>query len=325
MKAILFDKYGGPEVLRLGEAERPEPKGREVLIRVRSAAVNAADWHVIRGTPLPVRFFAGLFKPKYHIPGCDVAGVVEAVGSDVTRFRAGNEVFGDATNSGWGGFAEYVAIDEATCASKPESVSFEEAAALPTAGATALQGLRDKGRLGAGEKVLINGASGGVGTFAVQLARELGAEVTGVCSTAKVELVRSIGAARVIDYTREDFAADGSRYDLILAANGSRKLADYRRVLTPMGRYVQTGGGGNQLMEAMVLGPMLSKKKGQQMGNILMKPNAADLELLAELVAGRKVVPVIDRRYPLEEVAEAIQYVEEGHAKGKVIITVTEA
>lgn len=325
MKAILFDRYGGPEVLTLGEAKRPEPREKEVLIRVLAAAVNAADWHIIRGEPFPVRLFAGLFKPKYHIPGCDVAGVVEAVGSEVTRFRPGDEVFGDATNSGWGAFAEYVAINEATVAAKPEGVSFEEAAALPTAGVTALQGLRDKGALQPGEKVLINGASGGVGTFAVQLAKELGAEVTGVCSGPKVEMVRSIGADRVIDYTREDFADSGAVYDLILAANGSRKLADYRRVLTPRGRYVQTGGSGNQLMEALVLGPMLSRKNGQQMGNILMKPNAADLELLGELLAARKVVPVIDRRYPLDEVPQAIRQVEEGHARGKVIITVSDA
>lgn len=325
MKAILFDRYGGPEVLTLGEDQLPEPKKNEVLIRVRAAAVNAADWHIIRGEPLPVRLFAGLFRPKYHIPGCDAAGTVEAVGSAVTRFRPGDEVFGDATNSGWGAFAEYVAIDEATVAQKPESVSFEEAAALPTAGVTALQGLRDKGGIRPGETVLVNGASGGVGTFAVQLAKEFGAEVTGVCSGPKVEMVRSIGADRVIDYTREDLTAGGTVYDLILAANGSRKLAEYRRVLKPRGRYVQTGGGGNQLMEAMVLGPLLSRKGGQQMGNILMKPNAADLELLAGLLAARKVIPVIDRRYPLNEVPEAIRYVEEGHAKGKVIITVGEA
>lgn len=325
MQAILFDTYGGPEVLRLGEAKRPVPKEKEVLIQVRAAAVNAADWHVIRGEPLPVRFFAGLLKPKYHIPGCDVAGVVRAVGSEVTRFRVGDEVFGDATNSGWGGFAEYVAIDEQTVARKPENASFEEAAALPTAGATALQGLRDKGGIKPGDKVLINGASGGVGTFAVQLAKHFGAAVTGVCSSSKVELVRSIGADEVIDYTREDFAAGGAVYDLILAANGSRKLADYRKVLGPRGRYVQTGGGGNQLMEAMLLGPMLSKKKGQQMGNILMKPNARDLELLAGLLGGRKVVPVVDRSYSLKEVPEAIGYLEEGHARGKVIISITEA
>lgn len=325
MKAILFEKYGGPEVLRYGDTERPVPKAKEVLIRVRTAAVNAADWHIVRGTPLPVRFFAGLFKPKYHIPGCDVAGVVEAVGSGVTRFRVGDAVFGDATASGWGAFGEMVAVAEDTLAQKPDNVSFQEAAALPTAGVTALQGLRNKGGIHPGARVLINGASGGVGTFAVQLAKHFDAEVTGVCSTGKIETVRSLGADRIIDYTKEDFAAEKVEYDLILAANGSRKLADYRRVLAPQGRYVQTGGEGNQLMEALVLGPMLSRKKGQQMGNILMKPNAPDLELLAELLAKRAVVPVIDRVYPLSETPEAVRYVEEGHARGKVIVTVSEA
>jgi NADPH:quinone reductase-like Zn-dependent oxidoreductase len=318
MKAIVYHKYGSPNVLKLEEIEKPTPQDDEVLIRIYAASVNAADWHLLRGKPFLVRLMGyGLLKPKNTIIGSDIAGRVEAVGRNVKQFQPGDEVFGTIR----GGFAEYVCAREDALVLKPANISFEEAAAAPMAAVTALQGLRDKGQIQPGQKVLINGASGGVGTFAVQLAKSFGAEVTGVCSTRNVEMVRSIGADHVIDYTQEDFTQNGQRYDLILAANGYHSIADYKRALRPRGTYVMTGGSNAQMFQAMLLGPWISMTGSKKMGNLMAKLNQKDLGFMKELLIAGKVVPVIERRYPLSEVPEALWYVEEGHARGKVVIT----
>ncbi len=322
MKAIVHYKYGPPDVLNLEEVRKPTPKEDEVLVNVHAASANAADWHLLRADPFLVRIMGfGLLKPKNTILGADIAGRVEAVGRNVTQFQPGDEVFGDLSGDGFGGFAEYVCASEDALALKPANISFEEAAAAPLAAVTALQGLRDKGKIQPGQKVLINGASGGVGTFAVQIAKSFGAEVTGVCSTSKLDMVRSIGADHVIDYTQEDFTKNGQHYDLILAANGYHPISHYKRALSPNGIYVMTGGSGAQMFQAMLLGPIMSMTGSKKMGNTMAKPNKKDLALLAELLETGKVVPVIDRRYPLREVPEAIRHLEEGHARGKVVIT----
>jgi NADPH:quinone reductase-like Zn-dependent oxidoreductase len=323
MKAVVYTKYGSPDVLQLKEVEKPTPKDNEVLIRIHAASANAADWRLLRGDPFLLRLGYGLLKPNNTILGADIAGRVEAVGNNVTQFQPGDEVFGDISGCGLGGFAEYVSVPEHAVISKPASMTFEEAAAVPMAAVTALQGLRDKGQIQPGQKVLIHGASGGVGTFAVQIAKAFRAEVTAVCSTRKVDLVRSIGADHVIDYTQEDFTKNGQRYDLILAANGNRSMFEYKRALAPTGRYVVTGGSMAQLFQAMLLGPLLSTAGRQNMGNVLARPNQKDLACMKELLEAGKVIPVIDRCYPLSETAEAIRYLEAGHARGKVVITVT--
>ncbi len=322
MKAIIFTKYGPPDVLELKEVEQPTPKDDEVLVRVNAASVNAADWHLLRADPFLVRLMFGLLKPKIKILGADVAGRVEAVGRNVKQFQPGDEVFGDLSGSGWGGFAEYACAHENAIASKPASLTFEQAAAVPLAAVTALQGLRDKGKIKPGQKVLINGASGGVGTFAVQIAKSFGAEVTAVCSTGKLDMVRSLGADHVIDYTQEDFTKKGERYDLILAANGYHTISEYKRALSPNGIYVMTGGAGAQMFQALFLGPWISMTGSRKMGSLTAKPNKGDLLFVKGLLEAGKVVPVIDRRYTLREVPEAIRYVEAGHARGKVVITV---
>ena len=320
MKAIVRETYGPPDVLHLEEVPLPTLRDGDVLVRVHAASANAGDWHLLRGTPLPFRLVAGLRRPKFKIIGTDVAGRVEAVGRNVTRFRPGDEVFGELSRCGFGAYAEFAAAPEKALALKPANLSFEEAATLPTAGCTALQGLR-KGRIQRAQRVLINGASGGVGTFAVQIAKTFGAEVTAVCSTRNVDMVRSIGADHVIDYTKDDFATHGHRYDLILAANGDRSIWDYRRALSADGCYAMTGGSNRQLTDALLLGPLLSIGR-QQFGNVLVKPNQADLLVLKELCETGKVRPVIDRRFPLSEVSSAVRYVEDGHARGKVVVTV---
>lgn len=323
MKAIVYTQYGAPtEVLQFKEVEKPTPSDHEVLIRVHAASVNAADWHLVRADPFLARFATGLLKPKNTIPGADVAGRVEAVGRNATLFLPGDEVFGDLSACGWGAFAEYVCASEDALVLKPATIPFEQAAAAPLAAVTALQGLRDKGRIKAGQKVLINGASGGVGTFAVQIAKSFGAEVAGVCSTSKIDMVRSLGADHVIDYTQEDFTKNAQRYDLILAANGNHSIFDYKRALSPEGIYVTTGGAMAQMTQAMLLGPGISMTGSKKMSNMLARPDQKDLTFINELLETGKVVPVIDRRYPLSEVPEAIRYLEEGHAKGKVVITV---
>ena len=320
MKAIVRQTYGPPDVLHLEDVPAPTVRDGDVLVRVHAAAANAGDWHLLRGTPLPFRLVAGLRTPKFKIIGTDIAGHVEAVGRNVTQFRPGDEVFGELSRCGFGAYAEFAAAPETALALKPGNLSFEEAAALPTAGCTALQGLR-KGRIQRGHRVLINGASGGVGTFAVQIAKTFGTEVTAVCSTSNVETVRRIGADRVLDYTRDDFATLDDRYDLILATNGDRSIWEYKRVLSPHGSYAMSGGSNRQLADALLLGPLLSLGR-QKFGNVLMKPNQADLLVLKELCETGKVRPVIDRRFSLNEVSSAVRYVEDGHARGKVVVSV---
>ena len=323
MKAIVYTKYGPPDVLNLEEVREPTPRDDEVLIKVHAASANARDWRLLRADPFLVRLNLGLLKPKHNTLGSDIAGRVEAVGGNVKQFQPGDEVFGDLSGGGFGGggFAEYVCASEDALALKPASLTFEEAAAAPMATVTALQGLRDKGRIQPGQKVLINGASGGVGTLAVQIAKSFGAEVTGVCSTRKSDMVRSIGADHVIDYTQEDFTRNGQRYDLILAVNGYRPISDYKRALNAKGIYVMVGGSTAQIFQALLLGPWMSMTGSKKMGALSAKPDQEDLVFVKELVEAGKVMPVIDRRYPLSEVGEALRYLEEGHAGGKVVIT----
>ncbi|MBI3481320.1 MAG: NAD(P)-dependent alcohol dehydrogenase [Nitrosomonadales bacterium] len=322
MKAIVYTEYGPPEVLKFEEVVKPVPKDDEVLVKVCAASVNAADWRMMRADPFLVRLYAGLLRPtKFRILGADIAGRVEAVGKNVTQFKPGDEVFGDVFASGFGGFAGYKCARADELVSKPANLSFEEAAAVPLAALTALHGLRDNGQIRPGKKVLINGASGGVGTFAVQLAKYFGAEVTAVCSTGKMEQARALGADHVIDYTSEDFTRSGQQYDLILAVNGFHSIFDYKHALSPHGIYVMTGGHPAQLFQALLLGPWLSLSGSRKLGALTSKPNQKDMLLLKELLESGKIKPVIDRRYPLSDVSEAIRYVEAGHAKGKVVIT----
>ncbi|AVZ75465.1 NAD(P)-dependent alcohol dehydrogenase [Streptomyces lunaelactis] len=324
MKAIVQDRYGSPDVLELREVDKPVVADHEVLVRVRTAAVNARDWHLMRGDPYLARLVLGFGRPKTKIRGTDFAGRVEAVGKDVNRFRPGDEVFGEAD----GAFAEYVCAPDDVVEPKPANLTFEQAAALPLAGNTALMGLRDLGRVQPGQKVLVNGASGGVGTFAVQIAKAFGAEVTGVCSTRNVDLVRSVGADHVVDYTQEDFTRNGRRYDVVLDLVGNRSLAECRRALTPAGTLVLSGGGvseGGSLLGPMGLilrGQALSRFVSQRLLVLTATPNKENLAALRELAESGKVTPVIDRTYPLREVPEAIRYLEVEHAHAKVVITV---
>jgi NADPH:quinone reductase-like Zn-dependent oxidoreductase len=327
MRAIIQAGYGAPrDVLALGEAEAPEVPDAGVLVRVRVASVNPADWHMIRGAPYFARASFGLREPKHTVPGCDLAGTVEAVGAGVERFRAGDEVLGCTFMRGMGAFAEVAAVAEELLAPKPATPSFERAAAVPLAALTALQGLRDHGRVEPGQRVLVIGASGGVGTFAVQIAKSLGAEVTGVCGTRNVDLVRSLGADHVIDYTSEDFTAAGRTYDLVFQAAGTASALDCRRVLTPKGTMVLISGDSSgrwigplaRTVAALAVSPFLSQK----VATFTMSPNGSDLRVLTELVEEGKVEPVIDREYPLADAPEAIAYQEEGHANGKVVIGV---
>jgi NADPH:quinone reductase-like Zn-dependent oxidoreductase len=322
MKAIICTKYGPPEVLQLAQVEKPVPKDNEVLVQVHASSVNFNNLAFVKGKPFVARLWTGLLKPKYKIPGNDVAGRVETIGRNLKQFQPGDEVFGNLYESGYGGFAEYVCAREDALTLKPANVSFEEAATLPEAALVALQSLRDKGQIKMGQKVLIYGASGGIGTFAVQIAKSFGAEVTGVCSTRNLDMVRSIGADHVIDYTKEDFTQNGQRYDLILATAGYRSIFDYRRALSPKGIYVATGGSMAQIFQALLLGPWISITGSKKMRMLSMKPNKKDLVFMKELLEAGKVKPVIDRRYTLGEVAEALRYYGERHARGKVVITV---
>jgi NADPH:quinone reductase-like Zn-dependent oxidoreductase len=323
MKALIRTKYGSPDVLGIQDTAMPIPRGNEVLVKVQAVAINAADLHMLSGKPLPFRLMGiGLFKPKFQILGAAVSGYVEAIGGNANRFHLGDEVFGDLSACGWGGFAEYVCAKEDALVSKPAKLSFDQAAAVPMAAVTALQGLRDKGHIQAGQQVLINGASGGVGTFAVQIAKSFGADVTAICSTGNVEAARSMGADHVIDYTKENFARNGMYYDLILAANGDRSIFDYKRALSPTGTYVMTGGSTRQMFQAMVLGPWISMMGNKKMCNLLAKPSNEDLTFLSELLNDGTIVPIIDKTYSLNEGAEAVRYLEQGHARGKVVITI---
>ena len=317
MKAIIYTEYGSPDVLQFIEVERPTPMDDEILVKVHAASANAADWHLMRAEPFLARFANGLLKPKNIRLGADLAGRVEAVGKNVTKFQVGDDVFGELPLDGLGTFAEYVSTTEAALALKPARLTFEQAAAVPLAGFTALQGLRDKGKIQAGQKVLINGASGGVGHFAVQIAKSFGTEVTGVCSTRNLDMARSIGADHVIDYTKEDFTRTGQRYDLIFDAVGNRSVSDYKRSLAPNGICSVAGFTSlSRLFQIMLLG-------GKKVGLMeTAKANKKDLLILKELLDAGKIAPVIDRQYPLSETAEAIRYLETGRARGKVVIRV---
>jgi NADPH:quinone reductase-like Zn-dependent oxidoreductase len=318
MKAAVYTRYGSPDVLQLKDIEKPTPKDDQVLVKVHAASVNAYDWHMLTARSFLVRLSgSGFLRPKITTLGADIAGRVEAVGGEAKELRPGDEVFGTISR----GFAEYACAREKYLAAKPANLSFEEAAAVPMAAITALQGLRDQGRIQPGQKVLINGASGGVGTFAVQIAKSFGAEVTGVCSTRNLEMALSLGADRVIDYTKEDFTKGGQLYDLILAANGYHSISSYRRALSPKGTCVMTGGSNGQMFQAMLLGRFMSKEGGKKLGFMMARRDRKDLVFLKGLLEAGKIRPVIERRYPLSRVAEAVRYVEEGHAQGKVVIT----
>jgi NADPH:quinone reductase-like Zn-dependent oxidoreductase len=328
MKAVVYTKFGPPDVLEIRDIKKPVPNDDQVLIKVRAASVNPLDWHFMEGTPYIMRLMmVGLRKPKDPRLGVDYAGRVEAVGRNVTQFKPGDEVFGNRS----GAFAEYLcARADRAIALKPANMTFEQAAGVPVAGLTALQGLRDKGHVQAGQKVLINGASGGVGTFAVQIAKTFGADVTGVCSGRNVDLVRSLGADHVIDYTKEDFTKGDQRYDVILDNVGTQPLSGFRRVLKPNGICVMIGGGGPndgqwvgpfpRVVKARLMSPFISQK----MGMMMAQGNKDDLNILADLMQSGKVTPVIDRMYPLSQIREAMKYLEAGHARGKVVITVAQ-
>jgi NADPH:quinone reductase-like Zn-dependent oxidoreductase len=322
MKAMVQDRYGTADVLELEDIEKPEIGDDDMLVRVLAASAHIGDWHIMTGLPYLIRMVSGLRTPKARVRGSDVAGRVEAAGKDVTRFQPGDEVFGTCDGS----FAEYAIVRQDKVAPKPANLTFEQAATVPTSGSTALQGLRDVGEVQSGQKVLIIGAAGGVGSFAVQIAKAFGAHVTGVCSTSKVDLVRSIGADEVIDYTVEDFAENGQRYGLILDVAGNRSVSHLRRALAPRGTLVIVGGEGggrwfggiDRQLRASMLSPLVSQK----LGTFIAKPNVEDLVVLRELIEAGKLTPVIDTTYPLSEVPEAIRHLEEGHARGKVVIIV---
>jgi NADPH:quinone reductase-like Zn-dependent oxidoreductase len=328
MKAVVYTRFGPPDVLEIRDIKKPAPNDDQVLVKVRAASVNPLDWHFMEGTPYVMRLMmVGIRKPKDPRLGVDYAGTVEAVGKNVTQFKPGDEVFGNRS----GAFAEYLcARPDRAIALKPANMTFEQAAAVPVAGLTALQGLRDKGHVQPGQKVLINGASGGVGTFAVQIAKTFGAEVTGVCSGRNADMVRSLGADHVIDYTKEDFSKGDERYDVILDNVGTQPLSRFRRVLKPNGICVMIGGGGpndgrwvgpmTRPLKAKVMSPFISQK----MGMMMAQANKEDLNILADLMQSGKVTPVIDRMYPLSQIADAIRYLELGHARGKVIITIAQ-
>ena len=323
MKAIVHTQYGSPDLLEFRDVERPEPASGEVLVEVHAASVTYGNLALVKGEPFIVRLMVGgLRKPVHKIQGSDLAGRVVEVGGDVHQFRPGDEVYGDLSECGFGAYAEYVAAPQDSLAMKPTNLTYEEAATVPQAALVALQGLRDLGRIKGGQQVLIVGASGGNGSFAVQIAKLYGAEVTGVCSTRNIELVRSLGADYVIDYTRDDFARNGKRYDLIFTTGGYRSIFDYRRALKPEGTYIMAGGALKQVFEAMLLGSILSEKGGKRLVNLSQKPNQDDLAVMRSMIESGKVTPVIDRCYPLIETSQALSYYGSGHARGKVVISI---
>lgn len=321
MKALVYDAYGPPDVLRIEEVEVPAPNEHEVLIAVHAASVNAWDWDLLRGKPYLTRL-DGLRKPRYRILGADIAGRVVAAGAAVKRLRPGDEVFGDISGCGWGGFAEYVCAREEALTPKPAGLSFEQAAAIPQAAVLTLQGLRDKGKIRKGHRVLINGAGGGVGTFGIQYVKWLGAEVTGVGSAEKLDLLRSVEADHVIDYTREDFAASEARYDIILDVVGNRSVFEVKRALKPGGTYVMVGGSLTRIIQALATAPLIAWLEKKKMTILVHKPSREDQLVWKELVEEGQVVPVIDRYYDLSDAAQAFQYFGEGRTKGKVIVCI---
>ena len=320
MKAVVYTRYGPPDVLRLTDVETPAPKDNEVLVKVHAVSLNGSDWEGLRGKPLYSRMM-GPFRPRYHVLGSDIAGRVEAVGRKATHFQPGDEVFADIL-SRMGGFAEYVCVPESALARMPAGMSYEEAAALPQAGAIALQGIRDKGQVQPGQKVLINGAGGGSGMYAVQLAKLDGAEVTGVDNAEKLEFMRSLGADHVIDHMREDFTRNGRTYDLILDLAAHRSALAYKRALTTGGRYLYVGGSVNTLLQVLLIGPLTGRAAGKRIRLLAVRLGAQHLAPIVALCQARKIVTVIDRRYRLSEVPEALRYLGDGHAKGKVVVIV---
>lgn len=319
MKAIIYTQYGSPDVLHLKDVEKPTPKADEVLIRVHAASINAADFYMVTGSPFIARLMTGgIFRPTNTIPGADVAGQVEAVGQNVTRFKVGDEVFGDLSSSGWGAFAEYVCASEKVLVLKPANITFEAAAAVPLAGVTAVKGLHKLANIQPGQKVLINGAGGGVGTFAVQIAKALGAEVTAVCSTKKVSMAQSLGADHVIDYKQTDFTRNGKQYDVIFDLGAYRSFRDYAQSLTAQGMYLVGGGSVGNLFRVMLFGKLASGKK--TFTNLMSNPDVDDLTFLKELIEAGKVIPTVDRCYPLNETVQAFRYFETGQVAGKVVI-----
>jgi len=320
MKAIIFTRYGSPDFLQFKEIAKPVPKDNEVLIKMRASSINSWDWEYQSGTYLN-RILFGLFRPnrKKQILGADIAGTIERIGKNITRFQPGDEVFGDLWDS-WGGFAEYACASENSLELKPANLTFEEAAAIPQAGVLALQGLRKTGQIKPGQKVLINGAGGGVGTFAVQLAMLAGTEVTGVDSTHKLDAIRAIGAGHVIDYTQEDFTQNGQQYDLILDVHGFRSMFDYKRALNPHGTYAMVGGGVSRMLQAVILGLWGSITGGQKFRLVMAEPNKGLTDII-KLVEAGKIVPMVDKIYKLQEVPEALRYFTEGRHKGKIVIT----
>ncbi len=323
MKAIICTKYGSPDLLQIKDIEKPSPGDDEVLVKVYAASVNYNTMMFVKGVPLVGRTFTGLLKPKLQTPGNDISGRVEAVGKNVNSLKPGDEVFGDLAEYGFSAFADYVAVPEKSLTLKPANLSFEEAAAVPEAGLVALQALRDAGEIRTRNNVLIYGASGGIGTFAVQIAKYYGVEVTGVCSTINIDLVRSLGADNVIDYTREDFTNNEKQYDLILSTAGYRSILDYKRALSPGGIYISTGGTMKQIFQAMLLGPLLSMFGKKKLSSMVVKPNK-DLDFMKELIETGKVKPVIDKSFSFSDTAKAISHYGEGHARGKVVITINQ-
>lgn len=319
MQAMVYTQYGVPDVLQLQEVAKPVPKDNEVLVRVHASSINAWDWDLLRGRPYLTRI-GGLRKPKFTILGADVAGRVEAVGRDVEGFLIGDNVYGDNSGNGWGGFAEYVCVRERVLAKIPASLPLEQAAAVPQAAVLALQALR-KGELRSGQRVLIVGAGGGVGTFAVQLARAHGAEVTGVDRGDKLDMLRALGAEQVIDYAEQDFSRNGQQYDLIVDVVAKHSVFDYRRALAPNGRFILVGGATGRIVQIVSLGPLLSRLSGKQFGLLLHRPNRNDLEAVGELIVSGQVTSLVDRMYPLAALPEAFRYFGAGNTKGKVVIT----
>lgn len=322
MKAVVYTKYGSPDVLQLKEVEKPIPGADEVLIKVLASSINEWDWSLVQGKPFINRLLYGILKPKKQIPGADIAGRVEAIGRNVKQFQPGDEVFGDLWDN-WGGFAEYACAPENALTLKPDGMTFEEAAAVPQAGVMALQGLRNAGQIEPGQRVLINGAGGGVGTFAVQIAKSAGTEVTGVDCGSKLDMLRSIGADHVIDYTRKDFTQNGQHYDLILDVAGYRSIFDYKRALSPGGTYVMVGGYTSRIFQTLFLGLWgFMTGRAKKIRLLAAKPNKG-IASIKELIKAGKVVPVIDKRYPLSGVAEAFRYFGDGDHKGKIVITLS--
>jgi NADPH:quinone reductase-like Zn-dependent oxidoreductase len=318
MKAIVYEKYGSPDVLELREIDKPAPNDNEILLKVRAASVNPIDFHFMRGTPYFIRMMTGLIRPKITGLGVDVAGQVEAVGKNVTKFKPGDEVFGSSRRT----LAEYVCTTGRAMVKKPNNITFEEAASVPLAALSALEGLSDHGKIKRGQKVLIEGASGGIGTFAIQIAKSFGAQIIAVCSTRNLEIARSLGADEIIDYTKEDFAGNKQSYDLIFAPSGYHSLSDYRRSLNPGGIFVMVGGSGALMIKLTLFGSIFSLLSGKKFTGMLTKGGEQNLEFINDLLKTGKLKPVIDRSYPLSETAEAIRYLEQGHAQGKVVITV---